>query len=56
LKEKPEWRKIPIVFLTAKADAYSQGFGKIAAEDYICKPFEIKDLKERINKVLKNNS
>ncbi|UCD14391.1 MAG: response regulator [Thermoplasmatales archaeon] len=52
LKERPEWREIPIVFLTAKTDEYSKGFGMITAQDYIEKPFEIMDLKERIDKVL----
>ena len=52
LKENPEWREIPIIFLTAKTDAYSKGFGKISAEDYVEKPFEIPDLKMRIDKVL----
>jgi len=52
LKENPEWREIPIVFLTAKIDEYSKGFGKLSADDYIEKPFEIEDLKERINKIL----
>ncbi|MCK5260859.1 MAG: response regulator [Thermoplasmatales archaeon] len=52
LKERSEWREIPIVFLTAKTDEYSKGFGRIAAQDYIEKPFEITDLKERIDKVL----
>lgn len=53
LKERNEWRDIPIIFLTAKTDDYSKGFGKISAQDYIEKPFEIKDLKERIDKVLR---
>lgn len=52
LKEKSEWREIPIVFLTAKTDEYSKGFGRMAAQDYIEKPFEITDLKDRIDKVL----
>jgi two-component system alkaline phosphatase synthesis response regulator PhoP len=52
LKEESNWRKIPIIFLTAKADDYSVGFGKLTAEDYITKPFEIKELKIRIDKVL----
>ena len=52
LKEKPEWREIPIIFLTAKTDDYSKGFGKLTADDYITKPFEIRDLKERVDKVL----
>jgi len=52
IKENPSWREIPIVFLTAKTDAYSKAFGKIPAQDYIEKPFEILDLKERIDKIL----
>jgi len=52
LKERNEWSDIPIIFLTAKTDDYSKGFGKISAQDYIEKPFEIMDLKERIDKVL----
>ena len=54
LKENPEWREIPIVFLTAKTDEYSMGFGKLSADDYIKKPFEITDLKRRVDKVLKD--
>ncbi len=52
LKEKPEWRKIPIVFLTAKTDPYSKGLGRRSAQDYIEKPFEITELKKGIDKVL----
>ena len=53
LKEKTIWRDIPIVFLTAKTDSYSKGFGKIPSEDYIEKPFEMNELKQRIDNVLK---
>jgi len=53
LKEDPEWKKIPIFFLTAKTDDYSKEFGKISAQDYIEKPFKITDLKKRIDKALK---
>jgi CheY-like chemotaxis protein len=53
LKENPEWMEIPVVFLTAKANPYSKGFGKMAATDYIEKPFDASDLKERIGRVLK---
>lgn len=52
IKEHHEWRKIPIVFLTAKGDVMSIGMGHLSAEDYIVKPFDIKDLKERIEKVI----
>jgi CheY-like chemotaxis protein len=52
LKETPEWRGIPVVFLTAKIDPYSKGFGTLLANDFIEKPFEINNLKERIDNVL----
>ena len=53
LKENPEWREIPVVFLTAKTDPYSKGFGKMAATEYLEKPYDIKNLEERIDKILK---
>ncbi len=53
LKENKSWRNIPIVFLTAKTDSFSKGMGSFSAEDYITKPFDVKDLKERIDKILK---
>jgi CheY-like chemotaxis protein len=53
LKETPEWREIPVVFLTAKTDPYSKGFGKMAATEYLEKPYDIKNLEERIDKILK---
>lgn len=52
IKEKPEWSNIPIVFLTAKGDTMSVGIGGLAAEDYITKPFDIEDLKNRVQKIL----
>jgi len=51
IKENPNWKEIPIVFLTAKADTMSVGMGNLSSEDYIVKPFDIKDLKERVDKV-----
>jgi len=54
LKENPEWRSIPIVFLTAKGDTMSIGMGGMASVDYIVKPFDVKDLILRIQKVLDN--
>ena len=52
IKENPKWNDIPIVFVTAKGDAMSVGMGNMAAEDYITKPFDIMDLKSRVEKVL----
>jgi putative two-component system response regulator len=51
-----EWKKIPVVFLTAKTDAYSTGFGKLVSMDYIEKPFDLKDLKKRIDSILEREN
>ncbi len=52
IKENPHWATIPIVFLTAKGDTMSVGMGNMASEDYITKPFDIQDLKDRVEKIL----
>ena len=52
IKENPRWSNIPIVFLTAKGDTMSIGMGSMASEDYIVKPFDIQDLKNRVEKIL----
>jgi two-component system phosphate regulon response regulator PhoB len=55
LKDNPKWKHIPIVFLTAKGDTMSVGMGGLAAEDYIVKPFDIKDLVLRVKKILEHS-
>jgi len=52
IKENPSWNEIPIIFLTAKGDTMSIGMGGLASQDYIVKPFNIKDLKNRIEQVI----
>jgi len=52
IRDNPKCSEIPIIFLTAKGDTMSVGMGGLAAQDYIVKPFNIKDLKERIDQVL----
>jgi CheY-like chemotaxis protein len=52
IKEHDVWKKIPIVFLTAKGDDMSVGMGSLASEEYIVKPFDIVKLKESIQKIL----
>jgi len=52
LQENEAWKKIPVVFLTAKTDDYSKGFGKLVSEDYIEKPFDLDELARRIDEVL----
>lgn len=53
VKKNPLWAKIPIIYLTAKVDDISKGLGSATGVDYITKPFEIIDLKNRIDKILK---
>jgi len=52
IKENPAWNSIPIIFLTAKGDTMSIGMGNLAAVDYIVKPFDVRDLKERVERIL----
>ena len=53
LKENYRWSKIPVVFLTAKNDEFTKTFGSSSAADFIEKPFDIYDLKNRIDTILK---
>ncbi len=52
IKENEAWRKIPLVFLTARTDKISRDAGDFLGEDYIEKPFEIDNIMERIDKIL----
>ena len=56
LKENPSWRSIPVVFFTARTDKFAEDAGSFLAVDYIKKPYEIEDLKKRIDKILKKSS
>ena len=54
LKEHPQWRKIPVIFITALTDATQQlkGF-EVGGVDYITKPFQFENVLARINTHLK---
>ena len=52
LKKSEKWRDIPVVFLSARSDSVAKGAGEFLGEDYIEKPYEIADLKRRIDKIL----
>jgi len=53
IKENTFWKDIPIVFLTVRKDDIAKSTGKFLGEDYITKPFDVTDLKRRIDNVLK---
>lgn len=52
LREHPSWTTIPMIFLTAVTDKTSKKIGDIVAEGFIEKPFEVSDVKKRIDAVL----
>ncbi len=56
LRANPSWKNIPIIFLTARTDEFAEHAGALIAEDYIKKPIEIKELKTRIDNVLKRTN
>jgi len=53
IKENKKWSDIPIVFLTARTDKVAENAGRFLGQDYIEKPFEINDLKNRIDRLLR---
>ena len=53
IKANPAWKKIPIIFLTARSDGLAKSAGSMIADDYIEKPIDIQELKTRIENVLK---
>ena len=52
IKQNKKWKNLPLIFLTAKTDELSRGLGSLTSDDYVGKPFEMVDLKERIDRVL----
>ncbi len=53
LKNHDTYRDIPVIMLTAKDKSSDKIEGmRLGADDYITKPFNLEELKERIEKVL----
>lgn len=53
LRSQPETKDIPIIYLTAKTDDLSRGLGSLTSKDYVEKPFDTEDLRNRILNALK---
>jgi len=51
LKGNESWGKIPIVFLTARTDNVATNAGGFLGDGYIEKPFDIVELKRRIDEI-----
>ena len=57
LKQRKETRDIPIVMLTAKGEESDVTFGlNLGADDYVVKPFRIKELIARVHAVLRRGT
>jgi len=54
IREHERWKKIPVVFLTARTDNVAKKAGNLLGDAFLEKPFEIKDIKDCIQKVLLN--
>ena len=55
LKANPKYKNIPVIFLTARSDELAADAGAMIADDYIEKPVDISELRDRIEKVLKQS-
>ncbi len=57
LRADPKLRKTPILFLTARAEEADRIAGfETGCDDYVCKPFSIKELTLRIQSILRRAS
>ena len=55
IKENPSWNHIPVILLTAKADAESSVEGmKVGADAYVPKPFDPDVLKATVESIIRN--
>jgi CheY-like chemotaxis protein len=55
IRDCEQWAKIPIIFLSARTDPVAKKAGNFLAEDFIEKPVDIKELKERIIHLIKES-
>ncbi len=44
IKEHTEWKKIPIVFLTARVDKVAYKAGSFLGDDFLTKPYDIQEI------------
>ncbi len=56
IKKDPSLHSIPVIFLTARTDRTAKNAGSFLGDDYIEKPFDLTDLKKRIEIVFQKKS
>jgi two-component system phosphate regulon response regulator PhoB len=56
MRADPALKAVPVVFLTAKAEEHDRILGlESGADDYICKPFNLKELVLRVQSILRRS-
>ena len=56
LKKNPEWKKVPVILVTAKTSEMDKVKGlDTGADDYISKPFGVLELISRVKAVLRRS-
>ena len=57
VRASEEYRGIPVIFLSAKSDELDKVLGlELGGDDYMTKPFSVKELKSRVKAVLRRMS
>ena len=56
IKENSTWKNIPVIFVSASSDTLAERIKNILGDDYIEKPYDIEDVKKRIDDILGNLS
>lgn len=52
IRQKDGLSKVPVLFFTARTDNFTVGQGRYLGDDFIEKPFEIDDIKIRIERAI----
>ncbi len=52
IRENDKFSNIPVIFLTAKTDHFTESQGRFLGDDFIQKPFEIDDVKVRVERAI----
>ena len=53
LRENSAWENIPVIFVTASSDELAEKVKEALGDNYIEKPYNIEDVKKRIDELLK---
>lgn len=55
MQKKPFLKDVPVVFVTVRDDNIARFIGGYLGDGYIKKPFDIEELKERVDNALNEN-